>query len=792
MRGFKHIVSLWLVLFSTSIIAQNANRKFERVVENAQHIEVATSDGSYIFKPYSNEIMETSFVPTGEAFSLKSDAVVMKPTGVHFEVKKKGKKIEIQTPGITVQITKNPFQITYYYKGEFLVSERNGYEKTEEHEVLDFNLTSSEIIYGGGARVLGMNRRGYRLQLYNRAHYGYETHSELMNFTLPIVYSSNKYMLHFDNAAIGYLDFDSKKDNSLRYETISGRKTYQVVAADSYEDMVVEYTKLTGRQPMIPRWALGNFSSRFGYHTQEETVATIDKFLEEGIPVDAVILDLYWFGKEVHGTMGNLDFHKPTFPDPEKMISDLNDRGVKTILITEPFILKTSSKWDETSKKGLLGTNAQGEPLTYDFFFGHTALIDIYKPEAEQWFWNVYKKFTDLGVGGWWGDLGEPEVHPTEMIHARGTADEVHNIYGHYWAKLIYDGYKRDFPEQRPFILMRAGYAGSQHYGMVPWTGDVNRTWGGLKPQVEISLQMGMQGLAYMHSDLGGFAGANLDDELYTRWLQYGVFQPIYRPHAQEEVPSEPVFREEKTKARAKESIKLRYSLMPYHYTMVFENNQHGTPLMRPIFFEDTSKSELLEYKASYFWGPDFLVSPITEPGVKEHEVYFPANNNWFDFYTDEKIGGGQYKKVVLNMESIPTYVRGGAIIPMVKPVQTSQLYSLNNVDLHYYFDASVKKSTAKMYSDNGITPEAFEKGMHEITGFNSKVTEEGITFEIGTELGENYSFEKKNFNLKIHNMAQAPSSITGFNYQYHKEAKILEINVPYLTKSTKSIHIKF
>ena len=779
-------------VFSASIVAQNADRKFKKVVENAGHVEVVTSDGSYIFKPYSNEIMETSFVPAGESFNLHSDAVVMKPAGVQMSVEKKGKNIEIQTPGITVQITKKPFQIAYFYKGDFLVSERRGYEKTEEHEVMDFNVESDEILYGGGARVLGMNRRGYRLELYNRAHYGYETHSELMNFTLPIVYSSNKYMIHFDNGAIGFLDLDSNKDNSLRYETISGRKTYQVVASDNYERMVSEYTKLTGRQPMLPRWALGNFSSRFGYHTQEETVATIDKFLEEGIPVDAIILDLYWFGETVQGTMGNLDWHKPAFPNPEKMIQDLNDRGVKTILITEPFILTTSSKWDETSKKGLLGTNADGEPLTYDFYFGNTGLIDIYKPEAEQWFWNVYKRLVNQGVGGWWGDLGEPEVHPTEMFHVRGKADEVHNIYGHYWAKLVYDGYKRDFPEQRPFILMRAGYSGSQHYGMIPWTGDVARSWGGLKPQVEISLQMGMQGIAFMHSDLGGFAGANLDDELYTRWLQYGVFQPIYRPHAQQDVPSEPVFREEKTKQRAKESIKLRYALMPYHYTMVFENNQNGTPLMRPIFFEDTTKPELMEYKTSYFWGADFLVSPITDAGKTEHEVYFPANNNWYDFYTDEKIEGGQFKTVPLTLESIPTYVRGGAIIPMVVPVQSSQLYTLNNVDLHYYFDASVESSAAELYNDDGMTPEAFEKGMYEITDFSSEVTPEGITFEIATELGEDFTFEKKNFNLKIHNIDKAPASVAGYNYEFNETSKILEIQVPYLTESNKSIYIKF
>lgn len=145
------------------------------------------------------------------------------------------------------------------------------------------------------------------------------------------------------------------------------------------------------------------------------------------------------------------------------------------------------------------------------------------------------------------GDLGEPEVHPSKLLHANGvSADQVHNIYGHDWARLIYEGYKTTFPLERPFILMRAGYSGSQRFGMIPWTGDVNRSWGGLKPQMELTMQMGMQGIAYMHSDLGGFAGANDDPELYVRWLQYGVFQPIFRPHAQQEVASEAIFKDEK------------------------------------------------------------------------------------------------------------------------------------------------------------------------------------------------------------------------------------------------------
>ena len=790
MKLFK--LSVLIFILSITIgYSQNENRKFVNFSEDNSQITITTNDGFYLIKPYSNKIIETSFVPNGEDFKPNSHAVVLKSEIVNFKIIKKENSIHLKTAGIEVEITKSPFQISYFYKEKPLVSERKGYLKTATHEVLDFNLTSEEILYGGGARVLGMNRRGNRLELYNKAHYGYETHSELMNFTIPLVYSSRMYAIHFDNAPIGFLDLDSKKDNSLQYETISGRKVYQVVAGDSWKDLVSQYVGLTGKQPLIPRWAMGNFSSRFGYHSQKETENTIDKFIEEEIPVDAIILDLYWFGKEVMGTMGNLEFDKDSFPDPKKMIANLNEKGVKTILITEPFILTTSSKWDEAVEKNVLGLTKEGNPYTYDFYFGNTGIIDIFKPEGEQWFWDIYKKNIDLGVAGWWGDLGEPEVHPSDLLHATGTADEVHNIYGHNWAKLVYDGYQKDFPNQRPFILMRAGYSGSQHYGLIPWSGDVNRTWGGLQSQVEIALQMGMQGLGYMHSDLGGFAGANLDDELYTRWLQYGVFQPIYRPHAQEDVPSEPVFRESKTKALAKKAIELRYQLMPYNYTLAFENNQTGLPLMRPLFFEEATNISALNNNTTYLWGNEFLVSPVVEQGLKEQTISFPKNSNWYNFYSDEKVEGGQTMTVDLVEESIPTYVRGGAFISMIKTIQNTTKYSLENFDLHFYYDEKVKESESDLYNDDGETPNAFEKGKYEILTFESEVSTKGIEIEIEQELGDNFIFTSKEIQLIIHNISKQPKKVKGYQYTWNEKSKTLVISVLLDNTSTKDIKIK-
>lgn len=785
--------TLFLLLITAVTFAQNANRNYLSHTWKNNLLEVKTSDGTYRIKPYSNKIVETSFVPNGEVYNPNSHAVIKTPEKVNASVSMTATSISLVTNNITVVINKAPFRITYSNQGKVLLSEKTGYIKKDSTEILQFNLDNSEMLFGGGARALGMNRRGNRLALYNRAHYGYETRAELMNFCIPLVLSSKMYAVHFDNGAIGHLDLDSKKNNTLEYETISGRKTYQIIVGDTWKDLVANYTDLTGKQPMPARWTLGNFSSRFGYHTQEEVEKTINRFQTDGIPVDAIILDLYWFGKEVKGTMGNLDWDKDQFPNPEKMIADLKAKGVKTVLITEPFVLTTSSKWQEAADQKVLVTDKSGKPATWDFYFGNTGVVDIFKPEGNQWFWNVYKRLINQGVGGMWGDLGEPEVFPSKVVTAAGKADEVHNIYGHHWAKLIADGYKKDFPNQRPFILMRAGYSGSQRFGMMPWSGDVSRSWGGLQSQMEIALQMGMQGMAYMHSDLGGFAGDYFDNELYLRWLQYGVFNPIFRPHAQEDVASEVAYKDVHTKAKAKKAVELRYQLLPYNYTLAFENNQKGTPLMRPLFFEEPSNEKLLNEKESYFWGDAFLIKPITKAGVTSTEVYFPKSNNWFDFYSGKKYAAGSTETVVVAETSIPTFVRGGSFVPMIETIQNTSKYSLDNFNLHFYFDDSVKTSSGKLYNDNGETPQAFEKGQFEILNFNSNNNGNTLlVLKLTANTGKNYTPTDKNVTIVVHNIKAKRTFINGQETIFKTNNESLFLPVTWKKGTSPEIKIEY
>lgn len=685
-------------------------RVFKTFVQNDSCIEVQTTDGRYQFYAYDDNSIETCFFSENENQIEASHAVVAKHGKNLLTIDDQDEILKISTEKIQIEIAKKNFSISYFHKGKLLLIDNKGVELNKDGFGIELSISPEEALYGGGARALGLNRRGNKLELYNKAHYGYEERSELMNYTMPIILSSNKYLIHFDNPQIGFLDLDSKKENKISYNTIGGRKVYQIIVGEEFKDILSSYTSITGHQPLPPRWVFGNFASRFGYHSEQEVRETVELFKKDDIPLDAVILDLYWFGKEIQGTMGNLEFYKDSFPTPQKMIADFKDLGVKTVLITEPFILTTSNRWKEAYREGILARDSLGKPFTFDFYFGNTGLIDIYSSAGYNWFWNRYKELIEMGVEGFWGDLGEPEVHPKELWHQTGSANQKHNVYGHDWAGLISNEYKKDYPNQRPFILMRSGYSGSQRNGIIPWSGDVNRTWGGLKSQMEIALEMGMQGIGYMHSDLGGFAGSKDDPELYIRWLQYGVFQPVFRPHAQESVPSEPVFKDDITKDLARKAIQLRYSLLPYNYTLAKENSETGMPLMRPLLFECENDENALSISSTYLWGNSFLVTPVVDSAAREVTVHFPNNSVWFDYYSDEKIELENDKSclseqsVNVAIESIPVFVRAGAFVPKIEKLNNTEEYFSDTVEIHFYYDNSVKQSSGRLYEDDGIS----------------------------------------------------------------------------------------
>jgi oligosaccharide 4-alpha-D-glucosyltransferase len=673
--------------------------------------ELVCSDGTVRLSPYSPSVLEATFIPAASTLEPDpSHSVIMEPESVPLSTEKTTGGYLLKCGDISISVQANPLSLTYFFRGDTLLSEESGFFRSEGHSGVRLALKPGEKVYGCGERAMAMDRRGKRLQLYNRPFYGYEMGAAMLNYSVPMTVSSRRYAILFDNPQKGYADIGAAETGVTEWHAVGGTPRYYVIAGTDFPSISESYTRLTGRQTLPPRWALGNLQSRMAYRNQKETDSIVTLMRAKDFPVDAVILDFYWFGDSIQGHLGNLDWYRKAWPDPEGMIAKFRKQGIKTILITEPYVIDTVANHSDAAAKGVFVTDSLGRPyIDKQFYFGAGSLIDIFKPEARNWFWEKYRKQIGMGIAGWWGDLGEPESHPSDIRHVNGKADEVHNIYGHYWDKMLFEKYTENYPNTRLFHLQRSGFAGSQRYSAFPWTGDVSRSWGGLQAQLPLLLTMGMNGLGYIHSDAGGFAQGVKDDELYTRWLQFAVFTPILRPHGSG-IPSEPVYWSDQTQDIVRRYMKLRYAMLPYNYTLAWENAHTGQPLMKPLFYAFPDDALACSAEDEYLWGDHLLVAPVTEKGIQSRSIYLPEGK-WYDFMSGKEYSGGQRLDYPLTISDIPVFARAGSFIPMADPVTSTDYYSPNHYTVWYYPSGN---SEFVQYEDNGTDKQAIPNGEYE------------------------------------------------------------------------------
>lgn len=626
-------------------------------------------------------------------------------------------------------------------------------------------LAPGERLYGTGARALPLDRRGYRLELYNQAHYGYQNGEQNLNVALPVVLSSWGYLLLFDHYAAGYLDLGKQQPDVLEYGAQGlSSLSYFVVTGRSQAEILNRYTALTGRQPLPPRWALGLIQSRFGYRSQAEMLRVAGQMRRADFPLDALVLDLFWFGGTTR--QGDFAWDAANFPDPAGMMRDLKAQGVNTILISEPYVMRTSRNDSLVRTRGLVGTTAAGRPFTVgSFWAGPASILDVFKPAARTWLWAQYRRLHEQGTAGWWSDLGEPENHPLAMHHRLGPTAQVHNAYGMTWAQILQDKYAQDFPNERLFNLARSGWAGMQRNSVFPWSGDINRSWSGLQAQIPIMLGMGQAGVGYMHSDAGGFgANATQDPELYTRWLQLAALCPVMRPHSDQVVAPEPYTYPEPYQSIVRQYAHLRLELLPYLYTLAAENTLTGAPLARTIDFDTPGRFSLPEVLPNaspnstdaianwatprtiplamlpagtpgsdgwgepnaafsgpakpqvslpppgdqYLLGPNLLVAPISQPGQRRRNVVLPATpGGWVDFETGQTLPGGQTAGLAAPLGHIPLLVRAGSFVPMTAYRPSTAAFRPDTLLARYFPDAASPASAFTIYEDDGHSAQA-------------------------------------------------------------------------------------
>lgn len=743
---------------------------------NNNTLNINTKNGRLTFAAYASNILKVTWQPDGYTRNENiSDAVLLQPATTKPLVK------------TTFQASLQNFPIQQKGDTIFLGNKKQcaliGSTASDDYQGFRFGLHKGEKIYGSGERAIPFDRRGYRLLLYNDPHGFYKMGEEQLNYSVPFITSSNQYALFFDNPSRGYLDIGKTDPDILKYGAYSGELNFYLITGDTYPDILQSYWKLTGTQPLPPRWALGSFMSRFGYRRDKEVRDTFAKMKAEGIPFDAVIYDLFWFGDSIKGGLGNLDWvNKTAWPNPKKLVSDFKEQGVKTILITEPFVLEGTRSFE--SFKPMLAVDSVGQyyPLP-GFYFGKGGLIDIFRNDAKDHFWTYYKKQMDEnGVEGWWGDLGEPEKHPEPTHHNLKDlgfnrlfkADEVHNIYGHYWTKMLSDKYKQDYPAKRLFSLNRAGFAGTQRYSIFPWSGDVARTWSSLQAQLPIMLGTSMSGLPYVHSDAGGFTGGDKDEELYAHWLQFSSWSPIFRPHGfslgeldpgSTSFPSEIALHPEPYRSVGKQADIDRYHRLPYIYTLSYNQTVKAEPIVSPLYYYFSSDTAAVAVENEFMSGKNVLVAPVLEKGVTSRSIYLPKGNWWYRWNSSRMIPGGQRTEVTANLQNMPVYVQWGSIIPTVPDsilLPNTEVYSTATLDWHYY--PGDKATEYTLYDDDGKDAKALATNQYELITVKATPKGRNYTFQIHSN-GGNFPGQpaSRHFRLIFHGMTVVPT-VTGTN----------------------------
>ena len=637
------------------------------------------------------------------------------------------------------------------------------------------DLKTVRLLHGGQESFYGAGERGYSFNLvgdtlinYNKQNYGYvagEKRISQMGITMPMVISSKGYGIFFDDFCksslyVGRecLEYTSTSPQPLTYYIING--------GGKVENVVKNFTWLVGRQELPPLWTLGYITSKYGYHDQHESETTVDTLKREGYPLDGIVFDLYWYGKEED--MGRLAWDKTQWPDHRAMLRNFKKKGVNVVTISQPYVLTNGRAIDNyraLDPKGMFcRTDGTDTTQTVTIWVGQGGMFDVSNPLTRQWLRDRYKMLTDEGVTGWWGDLGEPEVHPLAIRHYNGlTAEQYHNFYGNEWSRIIYDLFKQEYPERRLITMMRAGTAGLQRYSVFPWSTDVSRSWGGFAPQVTIMLNSGLSGLGYMSHDVGGFAvdpDHPRDGELYIRWLQLGLFSPMLRTHSQ--AIAEPYNYKEYGDLPLR-IIRERYAWLPYNYTLAYENASTGLPLVRPLgFYEaDNHINRFDNVSDQYLWGRDVMVAPVMKQGATSRSITFPEGT-WVDFNHPER----RYEAYTAidydaPIDVLPLFVRAGAFIPQARNrMENVGDYNPSKLDILYY--PSLEPTSFTLFDDDLHSTGTLAEGKHRLIRFAAKPSSDKRSVEITIKGEGTYSGASrgKDYRLVVPGMQVKPGKV--------------------------------
>ncbi len=540
----------------------------------------------------------------------------------------------------------------------------NDYELTARFEAFD-----DEMIFGMGQyQERHMNKKGAVLELAHRN----------SQASVPFFVSSRGYGFFWNNPAIGTATFGTNKTEW--YARSSRKLDYFITAGDTPAEIEEQYSLATGRTPMMPEYGLGYWQCKLRYRNQEELLAVAREHKRRGLPMDAIVIDFF------HWTMqGDFKFEPLDWPDPEAMVKELKELGIETVVSVWPTIDERSENFGTMADQGYL-VNADRGNQNHMTWMGNTVFYDATHPGAQRYVWERCKEnYYKMGIRCFWLDEAEPEYGPYDFDNYRyyaGPALQCTNTYPVGYAKGFYDGLK-EAGEKEILSLVRCAWAGSQKYGVLTWSGDIYSSFRSMREQLQAGLSMGMAGIPWWTSDIGGFLGGDIKDpefqELLVRWFAWGAFCPVFRMHGERSPwhEREQEFRNgvrqltsgqdnevwsfgEDNYEILKKYLFIRERLRPYIRDCMKAAADTGAPVMRPLFYDFPEDKKSWEVEDSYMFGPDLLVSPVMEAGARERKIYLPEGADWTDAYTKEVYKGGRTVTVPAPLDVIPVMIRDG------------------------------------------------------------------------------------------------------------------------------------
>ena len=492
--------------------------------------------------------------------------------------------------------------------------------------------------------------------------------------SVPFYYSSRGYGFLWNNPAVGNVTFG--KNITVFHAQCAHAIDYWVTAGDTPADVLHQYAAVTGTVPMMPDYAMGFWQSKLRYQTQEELLSVAREYHRRGVPLSVIVIDFF------HWTLqGEWKFDRRYWPDPKAMADELHAMGIEPVVSIWPTVDHQSENFDEMVEKGYLINTNRGVRMSMDFQ-GNTIHFDATHPKAREYVWEIVKKnYYDCGIQSYWLDEAEPEYKMYDFDLYRyhlGTDLEIGNSYPLFYAQGFYDGLKK-LGHEKILSLIRCAWAGSQRYGALVWSGDIDSSFVSLRNQLAAGLSMAMSGIPWWTTDIGGFHGGNPDDpafrELFVRWFEFGTFCPVMRLHGDREPHSEPLGTDGGGKCNSGAAneiwsygeeayeicchhIRLREKLRPYVTEQMQKAHANGEPVIRPLFFDFPQDDASWTVEDEYMFGPDLLVVPVLYANQRERTVYLPQGSGWIEAVSGTYLEGGTTITAAAPLGRIPLYVR--------------------------------------------------------------------------------------------------------------------------------------